>query len=118
MSFRKDALVTAARLILAIQEAAVKESENGTVATVGIVEVEPGSINVIPGKVVLWVDLRGVNEESIQNALKNINGAVSLFAEEDEVLITVDMLINLFLFPMSWPSFLRKFAVKATSAIV
>lgn len=92
MSFRKDALVTAARLILAIQEAAVKESENGTVATVGIVEVEPGSINVIPGKVVLWVDLRGVNEESIQNALKNINGAVSLFAEEDEVLITVDML--------------------------
>ena len=94
MDFRRDALVAGAKLILAVQEAASEESENGTVATVGIVETEPGSINVIPGKVTLWVDLRGVDNESIQNAMETINEAVSIVAEEDSVRITVDMLTS------------------------
>ncbi len=94
MGFRRDALVAAAKLILAVQEAAAEESENGTVGTVGIVETEPGSINVIPGKVTLWVDLRGVDNESIQNAMESINESVSIVAEEDSVRITVDMLTS------------------------
>ncbi|NLH44848.1 MAG: Zn-dependent hydrolase [Acholeplasmataceae bacterium] len=94
MDFRRDALVAGAKLILAVQEAASEESENGTVATVGVVETEPGSINVIPGKVTLWVDLRGVDSESIQNAMESINEAVSFVAEEDSVRITVDMLTS------------------------
>ena len=94
MEFRRDALVSGAKLILAVQEAASEESENGTVATVGIVETEPGSINVIPGKVTLWVDLRGVDSESILSAMESINEAVSIVAEEDSVRITVDMLTS------------------------
>ena len=92
MGFRRDALVSAAKLILAVQEAAAEEAENGTVATVGVIDVEPGSINVIPGKATLWVDLRGVDTESIENAMESINEAVSVVAEEDGVRITVDML--------------------------
>lgn len=92
MEFRKDALVAGAKLILAIQAAAADEAENGTVATVGVVEVEPSSINVIPGKTTLWVDLRGVQLDSIQTAMQNINEAVSAVAEDDGVRITVDML--------------------------
>ena len=92
MDFRKDALVAGAKLILAIQAAAQDEAENGTVATVGVVEVEPSSINVIPGKTTLWVDLRGVQIDSIQTAMQNINEAVSTVAEDDGVRITVDML--------------------------
>ena len=94
MGFRRDALVSGAKLILAVQEAANEETENGTVATVGVVEIEPGSINVIPGKVTLWVDLRGVDCESIQSAMESINEAVSIIAEEDSVRITVDMLTS------------------------
>ncbi|MHC1718523.1 MAG: M20 family metallo-hydrolase [Acidaminococcaceae bacterium] len=94
MDFRRDALVAGAKLILAVQESASEESDNGTVATVGIVETEPGSINVIPGKVTLWVDLRGVDSESIQSAMESINEAVSIVAEEDSVRITVDMLTS------------------------
>ena len=50
MGFRKDALVSAARLVIAIEEAATNEAESGTVATVGVLDVEPSSINVVPGK--------------------------------------------------------------------
>jgi len=54
MGFRKDALVSAARLVIAIEEAATNEAESGTVATVGVLDVEPSSINVVPGKATLW----------------------------------------------------------------
>lgn len=85
MGFRKDALVSAAKLILAVEVAAVREREYGTVGTVGIVEVDPGSINVVPGQVTLWVDVRGVDRESIVRTLKQIRQVVRETARTDGV---------------------------------
>ena len=42
----------------------------------------------------MWVDLRGVDSESILSAMESINEAVSIVAEEDSVRITVDMLTS------------------------
>ncbi len=92
--FRKDALVSAAKLVLAVETAAINEKDNGTVGTVGIVEVDPGSINVVPGKVTLWVDVRGVNTESIQRTLKEIRQAVQGTARTDGVEIKEEMLTS------------------------
>lgn len=92
MGMRKDALVSAAKLILAVQDAAEAEADYGTVATVGVVEVEPGSINVVPGAVTLWVDLRGVEQESIMRALQSIKDAMAAVAEKDGVGIDMEML--------------------------
>lgn len=92
MGMRKDALVSAAKLILAVQDAAEAEADCGTVATVGVVEIEPGSINVVPGAVTLWVDLRGVEQESIMRALQSIKDAMAAVAEKDGVGIDMEML--------------------------
>lgn len=92
MGMRKDALVSAAKLILAVQDAAAAEMDCGTVATVSVVEVEPGSINVVPGSVTLWVDLRGVEQESIMRALQSIKDAMAAVAERDGVGISMEML--------------------------
>ena len=94
MGYRKDALVSAAKLILAIETAAINEKENGTVGTVGIVEVDPGSINVVPGHVTLWVDVRGVNTESIQRTLKEIRLAAQGTARTDGVKVEEEMLTS------------------------
>ena len=94
MGYRKDALVSAAKLILAIETAAINEKDNGTVGTVGIVEVNPGSINVVPGKVTLWVDVRGVNTDSIRRTLKEIRQAVQGTARTDGVEIDEEMLTS------------------------
>ena len=56
MDERDDALVTAARLVLAADAAA--RDEPGAVATVGRLEVEPGGSNVIPGRVTGTLDVR------------------------------------------------------------
>ena len=94
MGFRKDALVSAAKMILAVETAAIREKEHGTVGTVGIVEVDPGSINVVPGKVTLWVDVRGVEPDSIQRTLKEIRQAAQGTARTDGVSIEEEMMTS------------------------
>lgn len=91
MGHRRDALVSAAKLILAVEKVATNESHNGTVGTVGVMEVYPGSITVVPGKVVLLVDIRGVDTQSIIDTVQNLKDEVSNVANEDSVSITIDM---------------------------
>ncbi len=94
MGFRRDALVTAAKMILAVETAAIREKEHGTVGTVGIVDVDPGSINVVPGKVTLWVDVRGVEPDSIRRTLTEIRQAAQGTARADGVTIEEEMLTS------------------------
>ncbi len=92
MGFRKDALVTGARLIVKIEEIGKKHSAQGIVTTVGVVDIEPSSINVIPGRVVLWVDLRGVDEQSIALARQELQGAVVEIVAADKITVDVEVL--------------------------
>ena len=92
MGMRRDALVAAAKLILAVNESAEDEKAHGTVGTVGVVEVEPGSINVVPGAVTLWVDVRGVETASIKRTLENIQAEAENVAVTDRVGVRIEML--------------------------
>jgi allantoate deiminase len=75
MDARRDALVAASAAILRI--AAVASEIEGAVATVGQVEVEPGGINVIPGRVRISVDARAPDLGRLHRLL----AAVSIEAE-------------------------------------
>jgi hydantoinase/carbamoylase family amidase len=54
MGARDDALLKAARFVLHVRDCA----RDGAVATVGVVEVEPGAVNVVPARVEVSVDAR------------------------------------------------------------
>jgi N-carbamoyl-L-amino-acid hydrolase len=56
MAGRRDALVTAARIVGAADRLA--RAEDDVRATVGSLQVRPGSSNVVPGEVVLTLDVR------------------------------------------------------------
>jgi acetylornithine deacetylase/succinyl-diaminopimelate desuccinylase-like protein len=56
MAGRQDALVAAAEYILRVRDLAT--TIDGSVGTVGQVDVEPGAVNVIPGRVRVSVDVR------------------------------------------------------------
>lgn len=92
MGMRRDALVSAAKLILAVEDAATEEKGYGTVGTVGVVDIDPGSINVVPGEVTLWVDVRGVLQESIQRCVAEIDQAANAVAVNDRVGVTIEVL--------------------------
>jgi allantoate deiminase len=61
MNLRRDSLAAAAGIMGLIEAAA---AETGTsVGTVGQLDLEPGGINIIPGKVRFSLDLRDIDEE-------------------------------------------------------
>ncbi len=62
MYLRKDALVGASHIITYMEEAAKNKGLGTTVATVGKIICEPNVPNIIPGKVVFYVDIRDAEE--------------------------------------------------------
>lgn len=62
MNMRANALDAAAPVLSKISDFAVEVGE-GTVATVGILNVKPGAANIVPGEVTFTVDIRSKNEE-------------------------------------------------------
>ncbi|MBV9820593.1 MAG: allantoate amidohydrolase [Solirubrobacterales bacterium] len=78
MALRRDALGAAAEFVSALE--ALARDRDGVVATVGTVEVEPGARNVIPGRVVLSLDVRHPLDsvrESVLTRLRERAGAVA-----------------------------------------
>ena len=61
MPGRKDALVAAAELVLALETAAKSTGAIDTVATTGVCEVFPGAVNSIPSRVRLETDIRDID---------------------------------------------------------
>ncbi|MDX1493952.1 MAG: Zn-dependent hydrolase [Longimicrobiales bacterium] len=73
MDRRTDALVGAARFIDAVHRTAL-EMPGRQVATVGIVEPEPGAPNVIPGRVRMTLEIRDLSMEGIADVFDAIRG--------------------------------------------
>jgi allantoate deiminase len=61
MPIRKDALIGAAEIIVAVNEIATQVPEQPTVGTVGTIQVFPASRNIIPEEVIFTVDLRDID---------------------------------------------------------
>ena len=75
MAQRNDALVMAAPFVLGVREIALA---TGIVGTVGAVHVEPGAASVIPGRVALDAETRGLDEKAVDRAEEQL----SALAEE------------------------------------
>ena len=71
MNLRKDAMLAAAKLIIAVNES-VKSIPGAQVGTVGRIKTEPGAPNVIPGKVTMSVELRDLSREKILSVFEKI----------------------------------------------
>lgn len=65
MSLRHDAMLAAAHMIQTVEKLAQKSPYPGTVGTVGRILCEPNVANIIPGRVVLSLDIRDVCEEGM-----------------------------------------------------
>lgn len=91
MEGRKDALVISSYIIQAIEKAAHDESHYDTVATVGNIIVTPGVMNVIPGETELWVDLRGIDKDSIQRTFLEIKDRIHAICRASESGVKIEI---------------------------
>jgi acetylornithine deacetylase/succinyl-diaminopimelate desuccinylase-like protein len=70
MAGRADALVAAAEYILRVRDVAT--AVDGSVGTVGQVDVEPGAVNVIPGRVRISVDVRAPDRDRLDRLVAEL----------------------------------------------
>ncbi|MCR6105507.1 Zn-dependent hydrolase [Salipaludibacillus agaradhaerens] len=73
MTMRKDVAVGVAEIVLAVENVAL--TYHG-VGTVGIIKLEPGAVNVIPGRTLFSIDVRhsdkGVRQQMVNDIYKKI----------------------------------------------
>jgi N-carbamoyl-L-amino-acid hydrolase len=87
MRIRQDALLAAARFIQAVNEEAL-QMEGSQVATVGRIQASPGAPNVIPGQVVLSLEIRDLSDAVIDALFENIRGRAARIAESSGTTFT------------------------------
>lgn len=91
MNARQDALLAAAKFIVAVNE--VTNSFDGAqVGTVGRIRAEPGAPNVIPGRVVTSLEIRDLSSEVIEKLYAAIKTKGEEIAKAANVQITFNPL--------------------------
>lgn len=65
MGMRQDALCAAGEIIIELEKIAKRESVHSSVGTVGYLGNYPNAFNVVPGRVKMGLDIRGVDKDSI-----------------------------------------------------
>ncbi len=84
MALRRDALVAAARFILAVDEA-IRRHQFCTVGTIGRLDVLPNARNVIPGEVSMTLELRDLEEERILRTFEYLRQRAAEIATSSRV---------------------------------
>ena len=77
MPQRRDALLAAAEIALAVEAAAHATGSPDTVATTGVLRIEPGAINSIPSRALLEIDVRDIAQSPRDAALAAIDAATT-----------------------------------------
>jgi allantoate deiminase len=87
MAVRRDALAGAARVVLALREAALKRGD--ITANVGVLTVTPGGFNVIPGVAEFTIDVRAGEPEVFSSLDALVLETLERVADEEQLGVEV-----------------------------
>lgn len=90
MKLRHDALCGASKIILGIEEIASMQEEPPVVGTVGVIEVIPGAMNVIPGAVKLGVYIRSISKVARDSVVTLIKEFIDVICEKRGLSYTIE----------------------------
>ncbi len=92
MPGRRDALLAAAEVALAVERVALGVGSPDTVATTGVLHIEPGTLNSIPSAATLEIDVRDIADEPRDAALRAICTAVAEICDRRLITYTIHQL--------------------------
>ena len=89
---RADAVYWASRIVVETSELV---KQKGGLATVGCFEVNPGSVNVVPGEVKMTLDVRCESDEGLESIIEHVRHSLDVLEVESESgvdrEVTIDM---------------------------
>lgn len=86
MNLRQDALLAASKLVIAVNEV-IKSVPGNQVGTVGKISAQPGAFNVVPGKVLMSLEIRDLSSEKIESLFAEIEKRASTIEGETKTKI-------------------------------
>jgi allantoate deiminase/N-carbamoyl-L-amino-acid hydrolase len=89
MPIRKDALVGAAEIIVAVNEIATQVPGNPTVGTVGTLNIFPASRNIIPEEVTMTVDLRDIDLDRRNRYEKQLRDKIEVITKKHNLTYSI-----------------------------
>ena len=93
MNMRQDALLASSKFIIAVNEV-VTAVKGNQVGTIGKIAETPNAYNVIPGKVVLGLELRDLSSEKIEMLFKEIEKRAAEIAKASRTTISFNRQAN------------------------
>ena len=93
MNMRQDALLAASQFIVAINEV-INNVKGNQVGTVGKIAAMPGAYNVIPGKVVLGLEIRDLSVEKIEMLFLEMEKRAATIAASSKTTISFEQHAN------------------------
>jgi N-carbamoyl-L-amino-acid hydrolase len=93
IEMRRDALLSASKLVVAVREIAAAHPHYAR-GTVGRLLVSPNSRNVIPGRVELSIDLRNADAATLDAMADAVRAAAARIEAEDGVSIAIEQTVH------------------------
>lgn len=94
MTDRKDALLAAAKIIVAVNDIAI-ETPGDQVATVGYLTVLPNATNTVAGEADLRIDLRDLHSDNLAYLIREIQAVIAKISLETGTQISFTEMLNL-----------------------
>lgn len=92
MGLRRDALTGASEIILAVERLA--QEAGNVVGTVGSARVDPGAINVVPGRVDLLVDIRSIEGAAKAVVVGQLRDEINAIALRRDLRMSIQILTD------------------------
>ncbi len=93
MHLRRDALVAASQVVLAVQ-ALANNTPGDQVATVGVLQVWPNAANIVPGQVDMIVDIRDLSQTTVDKLVAQLAQQLDAIASTTQTEITMTPTLN------------------------
>lgn len=90
MNIRKDALLAASKLVIAVNEV-INSVPGRQVGTVGKISSLPGASNVIPGKVLMSLEIRDLSMEKVEMLFAEVQKRADVIAADSKTKISFDL---------------------------
>lgn len=89
---RKDSLLPAASLALAVREIAEQQGGTDTVATTGVLDVHPSAVNSIPSRTYLEIDIRDIDLVRRDKVLSEVQATAQHLGDEHHQQTTLELI--------------------------
>ncbi len=89
MNMRQDALLAASKFVIAVNEV-INSVKGNQVGTVGKMAILPGAYNVIPGKVVMGLEIRDLSSEKIEMIIGEMQKRATIISSDTKTKISFE----------------------------